>query len=738
MRKLHLFVITILLSIQSIAQSSQKIAQMQFDSGDYLQSLQSYLSLKEGKTYSLNNTLQIARCYSALGLEVKANKWYGDAISKTANNLQYNLEIGRSMMLTEQYELARELFSGYKLVDPKTANHFLGMLDNLEHINNNQDNYSSSNALHSNSISNEFAAILYNGELLRSGDHKLAQLKDNTLSRINSPGCSIMIDALDNSLLKENQIVGNMAPFYINEANDIAYVNYTSKCQSFKARRDNNSIYIGSIKDRKILNEEPFSYNKVGVSNTDPFLTKEGSVLYFSSDMPGGFGGFDLYYSIKDNDSWSAPVNLGEEINTPGDDITPFIDEENNLYFASDYHYGLGGFDIFKAEYVLGNWINVTNLGGNVNSSGNDYYPYIDEIQNRIYYTSNRNESLGGEDIFFSHVHDIQFELSESETPMALIVSDQENALDEDGFNEFEMPKAQYIGDYQQPRRSNVTLVSLPQHRDNIIPVKWNFNMKRSGVNEFVHVPNNDVVDVTPPPAFKLPTSKKSDNVDLVSFEGARLVAVGEVIEKPIESVYFIQLAAFYSTKGQMKTYQSLSSLGNIYKVSAGAAVKVRLGHFANHSEASNVLQRVRNLGFDDAFLVNTDLDPRNMELIYSNFDENTTTTINDNNNVIEESEDAETSSNNFEYSKPISNESIEYKVRLASYEDPIWFESSKIKDLGQLEQWSKGAWTIFILSGFDSYESADQARIKAVNRGYADAEVVIDNQGIIERLKKN
>ena len=60
------------------------------------------------------------------------------------------------------------------------------------------------------------------------------------------------------------------------------------------------------------------------------------------------------------------------------------------------------------------------------------------------------------------------------------------------------------------------------------------------------------------------------------------------------------------------------------------------------------------------------------------------------------------------------------------------------MRDLGRLEQWTKGAWTIFILGGYSNYDDADQARIQAINRGYADAEVVIDNGGIIERIKKN
>ncbi|MFZ1790109.1 MAG: hypothetical protein WAT92_17450, partial [Saprospiraceae bacterium] len=85
-----------------------------------------------------------------------------------------------------------------------------------------------------------------------------------------------------------------------------------------------------------------------------------------------------------------------------------------------------------------------------------------------------------------------------------------------------------------------------------------------------------------------------------------------------------------------------------------------------------------------------------------------------------------------------IHDSNISYKIRLASYEDPIWFDLKKVNDLGHIEQWSKGTWTIFVISGFKSFQDAEQARVKAVNRGFTSAEVVIDNGGVIESIKKN
>ena len=78
----------------------------------------------------------------------------------------------------------------------------------------------------------------------------------------------------------------------------------------------------------------------------------------------------------------------------------------------------------------------------------------------------------------------------------------------------------------------------------------------------------------------------------------------------------------------------------------------------------------------------------------------------------------------------------INFKIRLASYEDPIWFDFNSVKDIGVIEQWSKERWTIFVLSGYRSLDEANKAKLIAQNRGFKDAEIVLDRNGILERYK--
>ncbi|RZL05535.1 MAG: hypothetical protein EOO89_26220, partial [Pedobacter sp.] len=93
---------------------------------------------------------------------------------------------------------------------------------------------------------------------------------------------------------------------------------------------------------------KPFPYNSLEYSTAHPALTPDGKTLYFVSDMPGGYGGKDIYYCFREGDSWSKPVNIGPIINTEGDEAFPFIAPDGMLYFASSGHTGLGGLDLFK------------------------------------------------------------------------------------------------------------------------------------------------------------------------------------------------------------------------------------------------------------------------------------------------------------------------------------------------------------------------------------------------------
>jgi outer membrane protein OmpA-like peptidoglycan-associated protein len=141
----------------------------------------------------------------------------------------------------------------------------------------------------------------------------------------------------------------------------------------------------------------PDNINMPGYTTTQPYLVEydDYSILFFVSDRPGGFGKMDIYYSIFKDNKFQSPVNLGSIINTPGDDITPFYHQPTKtLYFSSDWHKGLGGYDIFYSRGELNIWTQPKNIGSPINSSSNDLYFTVNDIDNDGFFTSNRPGSL--------------------------------------------------------------------------------------------------------------------------------------------------------------------------------------------------------------------------------------------------------------------------------------------------------------------------------------------------------
>lgn len=133
--------------------------------------------------------------------------------------------------------------------------------------------------------------------------------------------------------------------------------------------------------------------NLPGTNTTQPFMVEydDYHVLYFSSNRPKGYGGNDIWYTVYQNDKYNDPINLGSNINTTGNEITPFYDKKNEvLYFSSDKHPGLGGYDIFYSFGAFNQWSSPTNMGVPFNSEYNDFYFSQNTHNTNGYLSSNR------------------------------------------------------------------------------------------------------------------------------------------------------------------------------------------------------------------------------------------------------------------------------------------------------------------------------------------------------------
>ena len=160
-------------------------------------------------------------------------------------------------------------------------------------------------------------------------------------------------------------------------------------------------LFIASKKGNKWTDIKELPINSDQYSTGHPALSPDNRKMYFVSDMPGGFGGTDIYVVDYRDGSWGVPVNLGREINTEGNEMFPFVDEAGNFYFASDGHAGLGGLDMFYVEFRNGvPFGGVENLGAPINSTKDDFGFITDAQRSHGYFSSNRRKGYSDDNIY--------------------------------------------------------------------------------------------------------------------------------------------------------------------------------------------------------------------------------------------------------------------------------------------------------------------------------------------------
>lgn len=196
-------------------------------------------------------------------------------------------------------------------------------------------------------------------------------------------------------------------PATFNEAGDIMI--FTSNNYQGRSSKDvvTLELFESRKKDEKWGKPVPLPFNDKEYSVGHGSLSKDGNTLYFVSDMPGSYGGTDIYRSErKKNGNWGEPVHLGEEINTSGNEMFPYFHPDSVLFFASNGHPGLGGLDMFYNDTRELGVNRTTNMNAPINSSRDDFAFIMNDNRTKGFFSSNRIGGAGNDDIYAFHRED--------------------------------------------------------------------------------------------------------------------------------------------------------------------------------------------------------------------------------------------------------------------------------------------------------------------------------------------
>ncbi len=231
-----------------------------------------------------------------------------------------------------------------------------------------------------------------------------AESKKGGIDRYGNPFTDMFYVEYDNAVIGTPKLLSENFAAQGHEGSSVVYedgnaIIYTQITEGKKGTH--MKLMTAKLEGNEWGKPKPLSFNSKKYSCAYPSISFDGETLYFASDMPGGYGGFDLYYAKRNGDSWGNPVNLGEDINTEGDEIYPFAERSNGILFSSNGHLGFGGQDIFFATGSKTEWTEVVNMKKPINSSKNDFAYFDDPLEaERAYMTSNR-EGTGENEIIY-------------------------------------------------------------------------------------------------------------------------------------------------------------------------------------------------------------------------------------------------------------------------------------------------------------------------------------------------
>lgn len=471
---------------------------------------------------------KLAYCYKITNQITEATALYEEIVENDRAKLKAYYYYAECLISSGQYEAAKKWFQEYAKIETEdeTVDRMIAACDFAKNAPRYFEN-AVIESFSQNSEEDDTAPVFWDNGIVFTSDRKgklkfldtksgatdrnylrlyhSEQLPDGTFAKPKEY-ISKINDARKNTGMATFQANGQ-AMFFTRNGNFLNRQN--AYClQLFEAQSDDGKNWDKA---------ETVSFCRKESNYMHPAVSPDGHLLFFVSDKAGGLGGTDIYVSRKEKNRWSRPQNLGEKINTDGHEGFPFMHQNGKLYFCSKGHLGLGGFDIFVTELdENGAWTTPINLGAPINSPTDDISIFINENEEKGLFTSSREG--GDDDIFLvsflpKGILDnpiIEQNISESLSAAKIPIVESEM-----------IPTAVKLESdkltWQLPNTKEIAEEKIPEFKEKEL-IREEIDVRE----DFLKVANSENNPILTPQIYSLPTIKFLDGEYFITFKIAK------------------------------------------------------------------------------------------------------------------------------------------------------------------------------------------------------------------------
>ena len=391
-------------------------AEKKYDNYAYIDAIKTYKRVAEKGYKSADMFQKLGNSYYYNAQYDEAAKWYGELFAMTSVvEPEYYFRYSQSLRSIGETDKANEMFEKFNQLSTNDTRGqiFQKNRNFLEKIKENSGRYQVEDA-GINSQYSDYGSAIYLNKIVFASARDTGSLGHRKHSWTNQFFTNLYV-----ADLTDDMVPGEVEKFYkslksrfhestptFTKDGKTMYFTRNNFLDGKKGKDGNNitliKIYKANFENDQWTNITELPFDSNNYSTAHPALSPDEKTLYFASDMPGTLGQSDIFkVIINDDGSFGTPINLGNTINTEGRETFPFITDENEIYFSSDGHPGLGGLDVFVVKMNDdGTYNEVQNVGTDVNSSKDDFAYLIDTKSRRGFFSSNRDGGQGYDDIY--------------------------------------------------------------------------------------------------------------------------------------------------------------------------------------------------------------------------------------------------------------------------------------------------------------------------------------------------